>query len=280
MGRFIERVRAMSGRLLWLDATDYAARLFAGGQAPWRDSVALVAWYRQTQGLLRSDVVAVPIWRIASAWFDAHPELRASMTARSRAVYPLRTLLADEALRAHVGSIVRALRSSIGDGLLVLVLPSPRRAVTAAYEMAFADRGPPEVGEDETDSAGPYMADFLREFADAGVDALLLEEDARSEPASPAEVTWYQTVFNVVAHYRWDAGLRVPGTRYPGGASNVAFVIAPRRVLAEVASVEAPADFWHGAEPPSLREAGGFRFATIPVQAQPERVLDRLALLR
>lgn len=279
MGKFIERVHAEPGRIVWLDATDYAAALFAGGQVPWLDAIALVAWYRKMQGLLNSDVVTIPVWRIAMAWLDAHPELRVSMAARSRAVYPLRTLLADESVRSHIGNIGRALRSSIGDAVLVLALPSPRRAVAAAYHLAFPDGLPVEVGEDETDAAAPYIADFLREFADVSVDALLLEEDARSEPVSPAEVAWYQSVFNVTAHYRWDVGLRVPGERYPSGASGPAFVIGPRPESSAVAGLEVSLDFWDGAEPPRSPESG-FRFAVIPARAQPEFVLERLALLR
>jgi len=279
MGKFIERVHAQPGRMVWLDATDYAAALFAGGQAPWLDAIALVAWYRKMQGLLNSDVVTVPVWRIAIAWLDAYPELRVSMAARSRAVYPLRVLLADESFRSHIGNIVRALRSVVGDALLALALPSPRRAVAAAYETAFPDGPPAEVGEDETDAAAPYIADFLREFADVSVDALLLEEDASSEPASSVEVAWYQTVFNVTAHYRWDVGLRVPGERYPSSAAGPAFVIAPRPQPGALAGLELSPDFWEGAEPPPLSESG-FRFAVIPARAQPEFVLERLALLR
>ena len=159
------------------------------------------------------------------------------------------------------------------------LLQAPVVALAGACEVPVIDRGPAvEVGEDEADAAVPYVADFLREFADAGVDALLLEENARSEPASAAEVAWYQAVFNVTAHYRWDAGLRVPGARYPGGASGLAFVIAPEAVPGAVVGLDVPAAFWEGAEPPLPEE--GFRFAVVPAQARPEFVLERLALLR
>jgi hypothetical protein len=164
-----------------------------------------------------------------------------------------------------------------GDASLALVLPSPRRAVAAAHTVAFPDGELPLVGEEETDAATPYMADFLREFAAVGIDLVLLEENALSAPVSSAELACYQAVFNVVAHYRWDIGLRTREVRF--GDSPLNFVVAPAFVGSILTGVEVPEGFWSGEQAPAERD-GSFRFITVPPLAQPESVLERLASLR
>ena len=108
------------------------------------------------------------------------------MAAKRRAVYPLKTLLADEGLRAHLVELARNLRAGNAGLPLVLVLPSPRRWLALAQEQgAPGETG--EADEEAIDSASVYIADFLRAFGDCGVDAMLLldeQESAESEPAS------------------------------------------------------------------------------------------------
>jgi hypothetical protein len=291
MGMLIDRLESTPRGVLWLDSIDYAANLLAGGRAPWLDATALVAWFRKTQGLLGSDVVGLPLGALAQTWVGAHDELRVAMAARSpplgipslaarsRTIYPLRILLADEMLRAHMVDVSRSLRACVGEALFALVLPSPRRAVAEAFALAFGADLNVEVGEDQADSASLYMADFLRIFGEAGADVLLLEESASGEPQSAAELACYQAVLNVAEHYRWDTGLRVSGTRYDGGESALSFVIAPRLLPGTRMGISVPASFWQGATAPAC-PAGGFRFSDIPPDAAPESVLERVALLR
>ena len=200
------------------------------------------------------------------------------MGAKRRVVYPLRTLLANTALRVHLSELTRALRSSVRHLTLALACPSPRAWVGVAYGQAFGADVEIEAGVDEVDSAAVYIADFLRNFVDAGVDALLLEESTQSEPATPADLACYQSVFNVAMHYRWDVGLSVPGARYTGGEGSLGFVIAPKSLPGVRGGVIVPAEFWKGGLPPEC-PAGGFRYCRIPVDTTPEIVLDRLTVL-
>lgn len=272
---------ALSGRpLLWLDYTGYAGRLLAGGDIPWRDASAFIAWQRKAQGLLKSDVIALPLAPCCAAWLDANPSLREAMGAKRRAVFPIRTLLADEALRAHLVEMLQGLRDSFPKTTLALAMPSPRSWTALAYAQAHGDSGGIEIGADEVESAAVYAADFLRAFGDCGVDALLLEETPETEPDGAAEVEWYRPLLNVCAHYRWDCGLQLPlAARDPGAVDGLRFVIAPRVVQTAIPGIAASAQFWSGAAAPELAP-GQFRFARIPEQANPESVLDRLALLR
>ncbi len=276
MAALTERIAA-SGHGLWLDYSAYAGRLLANGAVPWLDVDAASGWMRKAQSLLKSDVVSLPVAAVAADWLRAHPELGTAMAAKRRSVYALKTLLADEGLRAHLANLARVLRGSFAGAPLVLTLPSPRLWVTQAHAQAHAGEAA-EVDADAVDSAAAYVADFLRGFADAGLDGLLLEESEASEPASSEDLQLYQAVFNVAAHYRWEVGLRLPLGRC-AAAADLGFVLAPQPAVGARLGLRVPAAFWDGAAPPPC-PAGGFRFAAIPAGASPEGVLERLAVLR
>lgn len=277
MPALMDRVREGDGRMLWLDDLEYAAAVLAGGEAPWLNTTACAAWLRKVQSLLGSDVVAVPLGQVCNAWLGAHSPLRAAMASKTRTVFPLKTMLADEALRAHLLDLVRSLRGTLPAPSFVLASPSPRAWVAEAYRQAYAVDV--EVGEDEADSAALYMADFLRAFADVGVDGLLLVETSVTETTSASELACYRCVSNVAAHYRWDCGLLMPAGRYAGGEAGFDFVIAPRPLPGSACGLVLGEDFWSGAPPPDP-VPGTFRFLRVPVHCDPERVLERRTSLR
>lgn len=117
------------------------------------------------------------------------------------------------------------------------------------------------------------MADFLRSFGDSGVDVLLLEEDADSAPCGPGEIDWYGSTVNVARHYGWDVGLQTP--KRIGGEGGLDFIVGP----GSTRCTEVDPSFWSEGVAPDT-PAGGFRYARIPLDAQPQTVLDRLRLLR
>ena len=276
MGAFLDLL-ACKPQLLWLDSHAYCERLLAGGSTPWLDAAAFVAWQRKAQGLLKPDVAVLPLAPVIEAWLASHPALREAMAGKSRATYPLKILLAEEPLRAHLVDLARGLRAGVAGVPLALVLPSPRAWVELSYQQAHGKLV--EAGEDEADSASVYMADFLRVFGEAGVDALLLQEAEGFAPAAAQDFDCYQSVLNVAAHYRWDVGLQLAGVEefcgsLPEGCS---FAIAPKPLNGKPTAVPPPESFWTATAPPTM---GAFRYARIPVDAQPESVLERLAALR
>lgn len=280
MGKVLDRLAAKDKPLLWLDDTAYTDKLLANGKTPWHDGAEYVAFRRKAHGLLRPDFVVVPIGAFARAWVAAHPDLKTAMAGKKRAVVPARTLLADEGLRAHLVETLRGLRAAFGGAPLVLAIPSPRAWVTEAYRLAFGPDAEVEVGGDEADSCAVYVAEFLRSFGDSGVDGLLLEELADAEPASAEELGWYQPVLNIAGHYRWDIGVHLPtASAFSGEASGVQFVIAPLAVAGAANGLALGDAFWTG-EAAASAPTGGFRFATVPANAVPEKVLERLATLR
>lgn len=280
MATFTDLLAKASRPVLWLEADAYAGRLMAGGAVPWLDAVGFIAWQRKAQGLLKSDVVALPLATVCEAWLVANAGLKTAMAEKRRAVYPLKVLLADEALRSHLVELVSGMRAVFSGTPLALIVPSPRVSVAQAYAQAHGADAEVEVGDDEADSASMYIADFLRSFADVGVDILLLDEQGLAQPLAASTLACYQTVSNVAEHYRWDLGLRAPdaGVESVEGAG-LSFVIAAAPMAGIISGASVQSAFWEGADAPAI-PVGGFRFATIPEQAQPERVLERLEVLR
>ncbi len=276
MGAFVTYLHAAARKPLWVEYTQYAGGLLANGAVPWMDTAAYIAWRRKAQGLLKSDVVGLPLTPFTEVWLDSYPALRAAMAAKSRATFPLKTLLSDEKLRAHLVELVQGLRAALPDAPLVLALPSPRAWVGLAFEQAHGQAT--TASDDEADSASVFIADFLRIFGESGVDALLLQERPEFTPASGHEFDCYQSVFNVAAFFRWDIGLQFANAdRYSGDLpKGCSFAIAPKL------SVEKPADFLPvvDAWPEMAHPGAAFQFVEIPADAQPEAVLERLAALR
>lgn len=276
MGSLVSYLRAVPHKPLWVEYTQYAGGLLANGAVPWMDTAAYVAWRRKAQGLLKSDIVSLPLTPFVEAWLKSHPALRAAMAAKIRATFPLKTLLADERLRAHLVELLQGLRAGLPGAPLVLALPSPRAWVGSSFEQAHA--AAMSASEDEADSASVYIADFLRSFSEVGIDALLLQENPEFTPQTGHDFDCYQSVLNVAEFFRWDVGLQFSNAdSYTGDLpKGCSFAIAPKL------STERPADFlpvvavWPETANPGL----ALQFVEIPAGAKPEAVLERLAALR
>ena len=110
---------------------------------------------------------------------------------------------------------------SSGPVPLVLTVPTPGRWLVAAAQQAGSDPGPPDAAQAET--AAIYSADFLRIFADTGVDGLLLDE-GRVPAGELIHPEAYRPVLNVAGHYEWpvliqtDAAAAWPHGPVPGVA--------------------------------------------------------------
>lgn len=281
MGRLTDMLASGTGPLLWLDFYDYAGPLLAAGVIPWFDDAAFAAFHTKAQSLLRGDVVGLPLGRLAEALLAAQPALAVAMRAKSRPAYPLRRLLEDEALRRAAQALLMPLRAAAAERPLALVLPSPRHWLALAYGLAH---GAPLAAEaaadgDEIDGAAVYVADFLRGFADAAVDLVLLCETAADGPADAAALAWYDPVFKTARHYRWEIGLLDPvGRLAPADGAALDFLIAPEPGAGAAGGCLLPAAFWQAGGP--VPAGGRFSYGVVPAGAVPETVLERIASLR
>jgi hypothetical protein len=274
--------RVLESRRPWLDYTAYAENLLAAGKVPWTTVDGAMAWLRQSQGLLGSSVVQLPIHAVVAAWLEDHPEVTRAMAARSRVAYPLKTLLGDQSLRVHLCRLAEATAASLRSVPLVLEIPSPRAWLRQSYHQAFP-HAQVEFNDDAIDSAAAYIADFLRGFPQTEVAGVLLSEDGEAAAPSIETVSLYRPIFNLASHYRWNVGIRTPqansSTAIGASTHGPNFWIAPDPVAEKGHGVIVPNSFWSDGKVPDS-PAGCFRFATIPVDAIPEAVLEGLALLQ
>ena len=245
---------------LWLDYRDYAARLLAGGNAPWGDPTALVAWFRAAQGLLHSDVVMLPAAAVAAAH-------AAPADADGDPLRRLRQQLSDATLRQAVNTTLAGLRAAFPALPLVLHLPTPG----AWLALLLRDGADASLAQDEDsiDAAAVLIADFLRSFANAGLDGLLLDE-LDGTPPQDADAL-YLPLLNVASHYGWRAGWRCG----EGACAGFAFVLAPDGDIAECAWPASPSTAM-----PAHRPAHRPRYLRIPVDGIPEQVLSVLEAQR
>jgi hypothetical protein len=269
-----------SGRAhpIWFDAAAYGrAKLLGGDQLPWHSPAELTAFFAQTQAMFRSDAILADIADIFGQRAAADAALRTAMAARSRPGYALRALLGDEQARATAAEAVWALAATSGAVPLVLTAPAPGRWLTAAARQAGSDPGPPDAAQAET--AAMYCADFLRTFAGAGVDGLLLDEGGvPADELIPPEA--YRPVLNVADHYDWPVLIRAEAAAaWPHG--NVAGVAGWLGAAAPAGpsgrwGIVTGADFWDGTGPPADAD---LVLAAVPAEADPEDVMERVRAL-
>ncbi len=276
MPALLARISATAG-CLWLDDLAYTAHLLVNDAPPLLTVADFVGFRRQAQALLPGDVVTLPVKPVCDAWLAAHPELLEAMGAKKRAVAPLRALLADASLRIHLSAMSRALRQALTEQPLVLALPSPRTWLRTTLAAVGAEVT--AVEQKDADGASVYLAEFLRTFSDVGIDGLLLVEEADDLPASAAELGWYRPVFNVSAHYRWPAGVRMTGGEGPSSLpEGIDFAITDARRSGAISGIALPAGVWAPGAPLPAR-VSGFTFAEVPSAAKPERVLEVIRAL-
>jgi hypothetical protein len=265
-------------RPIWYDPAAYGrAKLLGGGQLPWHSPAEVTAFFGKTQAMFGSDAMLVGIADVFAQRAAADEALRTAMAARTRSGYALRTLLGDEQARATAAEAVRALAATSGTVPLVLTAPTPGRWLVAAARQAGSDPGTPDTSQAET--AAMYCADFLRTFAGAGVDGLLLDEGrATADDLVPPEAS--RPVLNVAEHYEWpvlirtDAAAAWPQGSVPGVAAWLGSA-APAEPSGRWGIVPG-AEFWDGAGPPADAD---LVLAAVPAGADPEAVMKRVRAL-
>ena len=265
-------------RPTWFDAAAYGrARLLGGGDVPWTSPAELSSFFAKIGGMFRSDAVLVDLADLLAQRTAADQQLRAAMAARSRPGYALRTLLADEQARSTAAEAVRVLAATSGSVPVVLTVPTPGRWLVAAAQQAGSDPGPPDAAQAET--AAIYSADFLRMFADTGVDGLLLDE-GRVPAGELIHPEAYRPVLNVADYYEWPVLIQTDAAAaWPHGpVPDIALWLgsaAPSQPAGRW-GVVAGADFWEGADPSA---GADLVLAAVPAEADPESVMKRVRTL-
>ena len=262
MGRWLEAVKQAPKRLLWLDDTEYCARLLANGTAPWMDCGAWAGWRRSTLKLLQPDVAMLDLSAAAHAWAAARLPAGSSGDVLAQVV-------CDKAFHEHAGELADALRA-ITKLPFVLMFSAPGR-----WLQLLSSRDARGVDEDMLEDAAADVSQLLRALSERPVDAVLLEEDSMEVSQAVERLSCYGSIINVARHYRWDIGVHLPGGA-PASHPKVDFFVAP----ADALGLSLEQGFWRDGSIPAVTPNPSFLFASIPAQEEPHRVLQRLALLR
>ena len=268
---------------LWLKSSAYTKRVLLGaGSDPWVSGAHYLAYFSQAQGLLRPDVAVLEIGELYDAWNAAHGDLAGAMGNRRKPVTALRKLLEPEEPRKVLAEVVEAVLAHLrGQTPLVLSVPSPRYWMNHANRLT--GRNDIEVTGDDVEDATMYMADLIRTVSAHPVSGLLLEEGSDDADFSVDDLTRYQSILNVVRHYRWSVALRLPGGATPSAEVMSEFdaVISPSLEQAGAAALgrDISPSFARDGANASL-SGRQFYFAEIDPGLRPESVLEAVTRLR
>ena len=265
---------------LWVNFNEYAKTLLLGNDSnPWITPASYLAYYTQAHSLVKADVVVLDIWDLFHHWMEEDASAVSSMAEKTRATFALKTLLEAYAPRELLAEVLTAVDNNYGNSApIVLVIPSPRTLLVRAHKRATGNDLQPD--EMAIDTASMYMADFLRYFSETNLSGILLVEDPSFMPESTEEISWYQPVLNVAKHYRWSVGLQLPFL--DGGFSapvEIDFTIIPEQSVASAESlgVDISQSLWTNG---GTQESKGFLYLSIPVDVNPEKVLETLSSLK
>jgi hypothetical protein len=273
-------------RVVWLDQIAYAARLFSAGKDVWSDAGGYIAVARQSQGLLRSDVLE---WRLGDAQraaVAADPALARSWQGRRPSI-ALRQIMADASLIERSTAVLKALDSLFPNVPRVLVVEGLESQLVWLSSLT-TEGGLTTVEADDVDEGSVYLADAIRKLSTVGLSGLVLDVRGPGNLLIDDVAELHRPVLNVARHYGWSLGFLVDSQRLPdatGTSADLDLVLCPEGKPSEVGSPGSvpvgggltPA-FWRDEHPPA--PGPGLLFGTVAADATPERVLARLKSLR
>lgn len=249
-------------RAVVLDSHDYAQSVFLQGKpVPWQEPMAYANFFGQVQGVLKSDLALLSLDRFYAERVAADPKLQASMGAKSRTGYALRTLLNDADTTAFVIELATVF-SQTQRVPVVLQIPSPMQWLARTHPFSGAT-DVSGLDADNAENASMYVADWLRGFAALPLMAVMLDDRGPTVGTAPVPLSTYSPIANVTDHYRWALAQRHDDRVELHGSELRGAVIG--------------ADFW-STDTAALPD-GDFLVGEVPPAAVPEQVLSRISAL-
>ncbi len=278
---------------VWLKSAAYTQRLLLGEAAnPWASGAHYLAYFSQAHALLKPDVAVLEVGDLYDAWAAAHGNWIESIGAKRRKpASALRKLIEPDAPRQVLAEVVEAVLAHLrGQTPLVLAMPSPRCWITQANRLSGSTEFDVLTGDDIEDGA-MYVADLLRAVSAHPLSGLLLQEARDASGFAADDLPRYQSIINVIGHYRWSAALRLPAGACVSDAllSNFDAVIADAPDVVgsaatacgrDITAVFAASATAAAAQPLPVLADRQFYFAELAPGLRPESVLDTMKLLR
>ncbi len=261
-------------RVVWVDYDDYAARVFANSPPDWLAQATRYAnTMSQARKAVHTDVLSIDCTGpcLAACGTEGEPADRALAALRNAAA------------RAFVTEVIDALaHKHAADTDLVLRLQAPCDLLARCDVV-----GAPSF--DELDDLGTALADLVRGWSDKPIAGLLLVR-AAGAPLSADEKDAYEPLFAAAHHYGWLTAFDVeaPLAADIAGENITDLVLAQSLPLAALPGLNAErrrfgggldAPYWLAPATGAL-PADQLLYGRVPADAEPERVLERSALLR
>lgn len=258
-------------RFIWLDWFAYGQRVILnGGAIPWQDSVKLINFMEQGQGLLDLEVMALPLEAYFNWWLANNSTALQDMSGKRRVGYALKTFLANEGLRGQLLELVQNASSALR-APLVLSIPSPRTLLLWAHSTANElDIASVEIEEAMVDNAAVYLADFLRVFATTELAGILITEPPGADLISD-QLALYQPIINIADAYHWTVGVHSADSA-AATSTSLDFMISDNPEACPVVLKPLGRELWNG----DASAEAGMIYSTVPGDANPEAVLTTL----
>ena len=269
---------------LWLKSAEYARRVLLGESVdPWSGAAQYLAFFSQAHALVKPDVAVLEVGDLYDSFAATHADWSESVNKRRKPATALRRLLEPEAPRLLLGEVVEAVLSHLrGQTPLVLSMPSPRSWINHANALTGSEAM--ELSADDVEDGAMYIADLLRSVSQHPLAGVLLEEPRHAADFQADDLSHYQSMVNVIRHYRWSLALRLPdsATASAEQLSHFDAVIgsSPELSSASVAVGRDISAALSAGVTPAVLAAREFYFAQIEPGLRPESVLERLTALR
>lgn len=279
-----------SGKV-WIDFLPYANRLFAAGRNDlWNNADTFISVFSQGQGLLRSDVLSIPVLPFYQARLDQDADLTQSWSGK-RAAFALKKMLAWSEPQTIIRDILTGLQHLYqGAKPVVLLLPSPQKWLQWLHPMVRPGQEL-SLAEDDIEAASMYLAEFLRGLSSFGLSSVVMEEQDQPVFRIDQALSLYRPVLNLAKHYQWSTGVLLEEAFQVGSGMIKDFDFT----LIKNSDMSALTTFWEKGCPiggglnrnfwsgqPVLTELAHTKlfYGEVPEDAEPETVLSQLKWLR
>jgi len=282
--------QSQSTNKIWINLIHYANQIFANGSDDiWSNTTDFISVYSQGQGLLKSDVLSIPVINVYQDFINRREDIKEEWLGKDPTMI-IGELLALEEPKKFLYDVFEGLQNLyMGAHPLVVELPSSQSWLQWLHRYVQPDQ-PVTIEEDDIEFVSMYLADYLQDFSTLKISGLVIKEH---EPIlEPSEILpLYQPVLNVVKHFQWVAGID-PGNKTSSTDDindKVEFVLYEDSSIPEMKPYweneekvggGLNRDFWINAEGEVKLPSKGLAYGTIPPESNPEQVLTQLKLLR
>lgn len=286
----IAKLKEGSSKIVWLDFSDYAIRLFGKGYHDYLKSPeSFISIVSQGQALLKSDVVSINVESFYADYINENKEL-VQTWANRKLGFAVKKLLASVEPKEIINEILSGLFFLYEHSKpLVIIVPSPKAWIRLIIDNV-GDGTQRDIDSNQIEAASIYQAEWLGGFSKVGLAGIVIKEDLGSEMDMDSNLESYQPILNIADHYQWNTGVYFNNFSNPLLKLNDRFDftlctsnsignLLPLWEKGESTFGGLNAEFWLGEETSSL-PSNALMFGEIPPESEPEMVLLQLKKIR